>query len=79
MHILSQRGESLSDEMDRVVFEQLGPTVSETKKKEKDRRRDRERKRRRFSSICLYKHTILGTHFQAQTDGLVNVNTQKCT
>lgn len=35
MHILSQRGESLSDEMDRVVFEQLGPTVSETKKKKK--------------------------------------------
>lgn len=39
----------------------------------------RERKRRHFSSICLFKHTILGTHFQAQTDGLMNVNTRVCT
>lgn len=58
---------------------QLGPPWVRKEEKKKDRRRDGERKRRRFSSICLYKHTIPGTHFQAQTDGLMNVNTQKCT
>lgn len=44
-------------------------------RKKRDRRRDSERERCSFSSICLYTHTILGTHFQAQTDGLMNVNT----
>lgn len=42
------------------------------------KRKYRQRQRCSFSSVYLYKHTILGTHFQAQTDGLMNVNTQMC-
>lgn len=60
------------------VFERrakLGPQFIEREKKQQT---DKET-RRSFSSICLCTHTILGTHFQAQTDKLMNVNTQMCT
>lgn len=55
---------------------------SSLSEEKRDRHTGDDRERRSFSSICLYTHTILGTHFQAQTDGLdeckhtnVHVNT----